>query len=283
MRCRTAVSILLSAGLLAAAPGQAGAKPPFPEPDQSPDPRGLTISGSGVARVVAPRRPTERSIERAIAAAKPRAYARAVAEARRRARNLARAADLDLGAVQAVRGRDRDVELGGTPSRHCRRRCTVPRFATASAAVTFATAQTSAAAPAGRALVVDGAAAMPVRPRNRRSDGSIRAAFAAARLAAAPRALATARRDARAAAEAAGLAQPLAPGALFAIAEVPRPSWELLGTFGAGRYCGMASRRIVRRDPVTGRRRTVRRVRQRRCFFAREASVAIRVTYLPAP
>ena len=47
---RRLMPFLLCAGLLAASPDPAVAKPPLREPDEGPDPRGLTISGSGVAR-----------------------------------------------------------------------------------------------------------------------------------------------------------------------------------------------------------------------------------------
>jgi hypothetical protein len=155
----------------------------------------------------------------------------------------------------------------------------MPLFSTVTVTVTFATAETSAATAAGRGLVADGDAATPVRPRDRRSSASIRRAMDAARAAAAPLALAGARADADRLARAAGI--PL--GALFSIAEVHRPfdDWSA-GPFGPGRFCGTIRRPIFRRDPATGRRRVVRRVSERRCYFSSTLSVALRVTYLPA-
>jgi hypothetical protein len=155
----------------------------------------------------------------------------------------------------------------------------VPDFTTATVAVTFATAQTDAALPDGRAITAPGTAGAPVRPRDRASSPSIESAVRAARTAAAPLALAASRRAATTLAASAGL--PL--GALFSIAEVRRPYEDFtLGTFDVGRYCGIVSRSVVRRDPQTGRRRVVRRVRRRACSFPSRVNAGFRVTYLPA-
>jgi len=271
--------VVATAGPVAAAE----AKGPLPEPDNGPDPRGLTVSGSGVAWVTPPRQLSEQRIERAIRTARPAAVRRAIADARARASALARTAGLTLGEVVAVHERDAQAELGYVNERRVciRGRCRAPALAGATVAVTFATAQTSAAAPTGRAIVASGVGEANVRPRNRRSSASIRAALQSARIAATPEALGKARADAAALAAAAG--QPL--GALFAIAEIRRPqqdfSWSL-GSFGTGRYCGTVRRGIYRRDPASGRRRLVRRVTQRRCFYPFALDVALRVTFLPS-
>jgi hypothetical protein len=280
---RRVILLLLCAAMLAAVAGRAGAKGPLVEPDTGPDPRGLRLSGTGLAYVTPPARPTDASIGRAVDAAKPHAMARAVAQARARAEAFAATAGLTLGDAQAVTERDAATELGFGQERYCsqtpRPRCRVPLFSTVTVTVTFATAETSAATPAGRALVADGDAAAAVRPRNRRSSASIRRAMDAARLAAAPVALAEARADADRLARGAGI--PL--GALFSIAEVRRPfdDWSA-GPFGPGRFCGTIRRPIFRRDPATGRTRIVRRVSERRCYFPTTLSVGLRVTYLPA-
>jgi hypothetical protein len=157
-------------------------------------------------------------------------------------------------------------------------RCRVPLFSAMTVAVTFATAETSAALPAGRALIAEGVAQAPVEPRNRRSSASIRNAMLAARLAAAPAALTTGRRDAEDLARGSGM--PL--GALFSIAELRRPfDGPAAGSFGPGRFCGTIRRPVFRRDPATARRRVVRRITERRCFFASSATVVLRVTFLP--
>lgn len=276
------IPILLCTALLTSVPASALAKGPLREPDEGPDPRGLTLSGSGVARVKAPTRRSEQTIEQAIAAARPQALSRALEQARVRARALAAGAGLTLGDVRAVTEREAEDESGfGELSRHCDgrgRRCRVPALTVATLTVTFATAETSTAAPAGRAIVASGSASAPVRPRNRRRDDSIRQALFTARLAAAPGALAAARRDAEETARAAGIEL----GPLGSIAEVRRPFEDFaFGSFGPGRFCGTTVRPVFRRDPATGRRRVVRRVRQRRCFYPREAAVVLRVTFLP--
>jgi hypothetical protein len=278
---RWTLPCLLCAATLLAAPAVAPAKGPLAEPDQGPDPRGLSLAGSGVAYVTPPARLSEASIRRAVAAAKPRAMERAIAHARERARALATVAGLALGDVQAVRERDQAAELSFFQERYCSRRarprCRVPLFSAATVTVTFATAETSAAA-AGRALIAAGTGQAPVAPRDRRSSASIRHALLAARLAAAPAALREAERDARTLAAAAGL--PL--GGLFSIAESQSPYEDpALGSFGPGRFCGTISRPVFRRDPATGRSRIVRRIRQRRCFFSTTVTVALRATYLP--
>jgi uncharacterized protein YggE len=124
---RRLMPFLLCAGLLAASPDSAVAKGPLREPDEGPDPRGLTISGSGVVQVAPPRRPTRQAIERAVAAAQPRATVRALRDARERAEALAASAGLTLGAIQAIEESDPTVELGFTPPRAR----TGPFFATA--------------------------------------------------------------------------------------------------------------------------------------------------------
>lgn len=260
----------------------ADAKGPLPEPDDGPDPRGLTVGGNGLAWVTAPNRPTAANIERAMNVSRPAALRRAIDDARVRAAALATAAGLTLGDIVAVHERDGYAELGYIQERQpcVRGRCTPPAMVGATVAVTFATAQTSAAASAGRAIVGVGVGDAGVRPRNRRSSASIRAALVRSRIAAAPRALRLAQTDA--ATLAAGSAMPL--GALFSIAEMRRPqqdfSWTF-GSFGPGRYCGTVRRTIFRRDS-SGRRRPVRRVSERRCFYPFGTEVALRVTYLPA-
>jgi uncharacterized protein YggE len=277
-----AIAVLLLGGI----PAAASAKPLFVEPDDAPDPRGLTLSGYGLARVEPPERRSERSIQRAVDAARPAAAARAMRDAQRRARTVALAAGLTLGEVQAVRARVPDTGLFG-PSRHCRRvraragdlpgrrlRCVVPALATATLRVTFATAETSAVAAAGRAIVASGSGSAPVRPRSQTSP-SIRAALRRARLSADPEALAAALQSSTESARAAGLQ----PGPLFSIAEEPRPPFSpdiVSGAFGPGRFCGTIRRFSFRRGP-DGERRRVRGPRVRRCYVPGMSSL-IRVT-----
>jgi uncharacterized protein YggE len=99
---RRVIPLMLCAAALTAVTGPAGAKGPLVEPDTGPDPRGLTLSGTGLAYVTPPGHPTDASMRRAVDAAKPHAMARAVAQARTRAQALAATAGLTLGDVQAV-------------------------------------------------------------------------------------------------------------------------------------------------------------------------------------
>ena len=280
-------SLLVCAGLLAALPATAAAKGPLPEPDDGPDPRGMTLSGTAAASVRAPAQRTEEAIERAVQAARPVAVARALRDARERAVALAAAAGLTLGPAVAVSERDRELEQGFVPARRwCfrsrrtrRTTCRVPESTTATVAVTFATAQTDAALPDGRAITAPGTAGAPVRPRDRASSPSIESAVRAARTAAAPLALAAARRAA--ATLAASAALPL--GALFSIAEVRRPYEDFtLGTFDVGRYCGIVSRSVVAARPPDGpaARRAPRAPAS--VSFPSRVNAGFRVTYLPA-
>jgi hypothetical protein len=67
---------------------------------------GITMSGTGLARVAAPGRPSDDSIQRAIEAAQPSAASRAVRDAHRRSAAIARAAGVQLGRAVKVELRD---------------------------------------------------------------------------------------------------------------------------------------------------------------------------------
>ena len=180
--------------------------------------------------------------------------------------------------------RDHGVEQGFIGrERYCARsrrgatrlRCSAPRMTAVTVSVTFATAQTSGAVATGRALVVPG---HRDRARcSRRTGAAARRSCARRRprrTRPRPAALAAAVRTARITAAAAGLPA----GTLIAIAEVRRPYEDFsAGSFGPGRFCGLVRRAIVRRDPA--HRRVVREVRRRGCFFPRELSVGLRLTY----
>lgn len=259
-------TILSLAGLLVALAMPAGAlaKPPLGEPEEGPDPRGLTIQGSGVARVERPARLSEKTIRRAVDAARSTAQVHALRDARRRASALATAAGLTLGPAQAAIDRLSDLERFVGPDRFCRRgRCRgLPAYAGVSMRVTFATLETSAVATTGRAIVASGSATAPVRPR-RETNPSIRAALGQAQVLADPLALRSARRRASGVARAAGFEL----GSLFALAEEPRQpfAFDLLnGAFGPGRFCGTIRRR--------------RRPKVRRCYIPTASSV-LRVTF----
>lgn len=96
--------------LLLAVPTPAGAKGPVAEGSDSPDPRGVTMSGTGLARVTAPRRLSDETIRRAVDEARPTALSRAINEARDRATAVAEASGLTLGELVAVE--DRETQAG---------------------------------------------------------------------------------------------------------------------------------------------------------------------------
>jgi hypothetical protein len=269
------MKILVALALLLVTAVPAQAKPIFAEPEEGPDPRGLTVSGDALARVKAPTRLSERTITRAVDAARPTALTRAIDKAHRRARALAEVAGLTLGPALAVTDRFPDLWDYPNPYRYCntprprrRLRCRAPDFAAASVRITFATAETSAVRPATRAVVASGNGGVLVRPQ-RKTSASIRAALTRAQLAADPLALRDARHTAAGVARAAALQR----GSLLALAEAPSRYFFpnlIAGTYGGpGRFCG-----IVRRRPGDPGRR--------RCRVPEMVS-ELRVTYAASP
>lgn len=270
--------MVAAVGLLAV-PGTAlGKFLPFGE-DYGP---GVTVTGAGFARVAAPGRPSERSIERAVEAAQPTAVARAVRDARRRAAAIAAAAGVQLGELARVELED-TFQRFGQPAERCRRarrgglpRCRVPAFTVSAATVTFGIVG-GADSEGTRTVAAYGVASALVEPENPRGDRSIGRALLAARLTVTPAAARSARRNVETAARSAGLGL----GRLVSISEQREPYFydPALGSFGPGQFCGLVRRAIVRRDPITGERRVVRRVRRRRCYFPRTFSLRLEATY----
>lgn len=245
---------------------------------------GLTMSGTGLARVAAPTRPSDDSIQRAIEAAQPSAASRAVRDARRRSAAIARAVGVQLGRAVKVELQDEFPQFG-QPRRHCRvprrhepPRCRTPTFTAAVATVTFSIVGGIQGTEDGVEVEAYGSASAPVGPENRRSNRSIRRALEAARVAVTPDAAAAARRSAATAARSAGLRL----GPVVSISEQqPYPYFydAALGSFGPGEFCGVVRRAIVDRDPETGSPRVLRRVRERRCRFPRTFSLRLEATY----
>lgn len=274
-------SALVAALAFAAVPGQAlaqGYYGPFNQPQEDYGP-GVTVSGAGLARVKAPAQLTEDSVRQAIDAARPKAVARAVADARQRAGSIATAMGISLGSARAV-----ELNPGFREREPCRRsrrthelRCSVPSFTTASASVTFEIAGGAGSTEGARELSAAGTGSAPVDAK-RRTSPAIRGALFTARLAATPEAASRARANVELAAQGAGLTL----GAPFSVVEQLSPYGYdiLLGAFSPGTYCGNVRRVIVRRDPETGSRRVVRRIRVRRCFAPRTLQVSFDATYL---
>jgi hypothetical protein len=230
---------------------------PIP-PSQEEYGPGITVSGAGFAPL----------------GARDRTTARAMGDARRRAEAIAAALGVSLGEMRAA-----EVSAPFEPLPECgdrrTRRCAPLDAVTIEA--TFAIAGGPTSDEDARELTGVGVGQEPVEPA-RDTSPSIRRALRAGRLAATPTAAEAARANAQAAATASGL--PLGP--LFSVVE-PANFYgydPLLGVFGPGRFCGIVRRAIIRRDPETGERRIVRRIRKRRCFRPREATVRLEVTYL---
>jgi len=241
-------------------PGEAFAQFPTPffPPSQEEYGAGITVSGAGFSPL----------------GLRDRATARAVGDARRRAEAIAEALDVSLGELRTV-----EVNAPFDPRPTCRStrspRCS-PRAAVA-AETTFAIAGGPTSDEDARELTGIGIGQAEVEAA-RRNSPSIRRALRAGRLAATPRAAQLAAANARAGATAAGV--PVGP--LFSVVENQGFYGydPLLGTFGAGRFCGIVRRSIFRRDPETGRFGRVRRIAKRRCFKPRNATVRLEVTYL---
>lgn len=283
--------IFVMAVVLLSVPTWAVAKGPVGEGSDATDPRGITMSGTGLARVTAPGRLSDETIRRAVDAARPTAISRAINETRDRATAVAEAAGMTLGDIVAVEDQQSQVERFGPfgDDRFCRRprrrsarpRCEVPKFAAALVTLTFSTRETDAAPVAERTVTATDSGQADVDPR-RRTSRSIRLAILDAQLESIPAALAAAREDAAALAVAGGFQ--LGPQ-ISIVQESSGPFGEPLfelgafGPFGPGEFCGTITRPVVRRDPQTGRRRVVRHVRQRRCFFPRSVDTSLRITF----
>jgi hypothetical protein len=116
--------------------------------------------------------------------------------------------------------------------------------------------------------VTHGSATLHIETPARRSDKTIERAVRAARRAAFPEAVATARAEAEAMARAAGLrlAKPIGVSRDAS----PIGYWDPdAGRFGTGRWCG----------PVTHRRDDGRRVTRRECPIPRGQTVRLTVTF----
>jgi hypothetical protein len=203
-----------------------------------------------------------------------RATARAVGDARRRAEAIAEALGVAIGGVRSA-----EVSTPFEPRPACRNpqspRCS--RLDAVSVETTFDIVGGPTSDEGARELTGVGIGQAPVEAA-RRTSPSIRRALRAGRLAATPAAAEAAAANARAAASATGT--PLGP--LFSVVEAANFYGydPVLGTFAAGRFCGVVTRTIFERSSGGGRVRVVRRVRTRRCFNPRSATVRLEVTYL---
>jgi hypothetical protein len=256
-RLALAVAVLLAV-LPAPAFAQFGGPffPSLPSEDYGP---GITVSGVGFAPL------GER--------ARDRATARAVGDARRRAESIAAALDVSLAGLSAV-----EVNAPFDPRPTCRNpesaRCAPLDAVTVE--TTFAIAGGPSSSEESREVTGTGVGSSELGT-HRRTSPAIRRALRAARLAATPGAAEAARANAQSAARATGVTL----GPLFSVVEPANfYGYEpLLGAFGPGRFCGIVQRRVVS-GGGSGGERTVRRIRTRRCFSPRSATVRLEATYL---
>jgi hypothetical protein len=254
--------------------------PSFPVQEEPPP--GVTVTGGGLARVVEPDRPSNESIARAVEAAHPVAVTRAVYDAKSRATAIAEAAGVQLGDVQKLEFQEAFGQFGRAvrPCRrpHGRLRCRVPPFTAVAATVTYEIVGGADGSEDGREIESYAGVSAAVEPKNERSSRSIRQALLAARQKLTPRAVAAARRSVDVAAQAGDVS--LGPVVSIAEQRDPYPPFDAtLGSFGPGRFCGFIRRSIFRRDPETGNREVVGRVRRRRCYFPRFVTVRVGATY----
>ncbi len=138
-----------------------------------------------------------------------------------------------------------------------------------------------APAPPAKSVTAVGAAAVDVKPKDRRSNASIKAAVEAADEAARPKAVDEARERAGQLAQTAGLTL----GGVLSISEAQTgfygpfgAPYGLAGTFGPGKFCGTVRRPVLRRDSNGVRRRVGTRT-TRTCRVPPQAVVAVTVTF----
>jgi uncharacterized protein YggE len=147
--------------------------------------------------------------------------------------------------------------------------------------VPAASAQSPAAPPA-KSVTTIGAATVSVKPDNRKSNASIKAAVEAADSSARPKAIVAARERAAELAQAAGLAL----GAITSISDAPTvpyygpfgAPYGLQGTFGPGKFCGIV-RPVHRVRGSDGKTRIVRGKARRTCRVPANVTVSVTVTF----
>jgi uncharacterized protein YggE len=137
-----------------------------------------------------------------------------------------------------------------------------------------------APAPPPNTITVNGIAQVEPKPKDKKSNDSIKKAVADARAKAVPRAIADGRGRAANLSTLAGI--PL--GALISIAESPASPYFFPGpfgedgSFGPGEYCGTVRRAVTRRD-ANGRRRVVGTRTSRVCRIPRYVSSSLTMVF----
>ncbi|MEZ5078689.1 MAG: hypothetical protein R2725_14755 [Solirubrobacterales bacterium] len=267
---------------LTQAKGAAGSETSDPSP-------GITVTGIGFAPIgasassgVSPASGSEQ-MKRLLDAADPTAVKRAVRDARHRSREVARMLGLEVDSPTEVELRE--ISQFGQP-RACGRRdgpnCREEKITAAAVTMTFAIVGGADDSTASSAVSAHGVASLAVKPSDPKRSRPIRRAVLAARRTATPKAALMARREAGTAARSAGLTL----GSVVSVSESEPafyfgPSFydAALGSFGPGRFCGFVRRPVFKRDPQTGARRVVRRVRRWSCRVPRTYIVSLEIAY----
>jgi hypothetical protein len=156
--------------------------------------------------------------------------------------------------------------------------------AVAAAGVLAPAAYGQAPAPA-KSVTTIGAASVSVKPQDRKSNASIKAAIEAADTSARPKAVAQARERAAQLAQTAGLVL----GPITSISDAPSlpfygpfsQPYALQGTFGPGKFCGQV-RSIRRKRGSDGKFRIVRGKPHRACRVPPSVTVSLTVTFAAA-
>jgi hypothetical protein len=163
--------------------------------------------------------------------------------------------------------------------------------ATLAAALCLSGSAVAEGAADQKTITAAGTGQVAVKPANRNSESSIRAAVDAAHRAAIPQAIADARAEAQAIAQASGLTV----GAIQSVSEESGgpefgpPPFVLSGPFngrgfgpggfGPGAFCGLVPRPIFAHAKRGHRPKLLRVVRHRQCFVPPFAAVRLSVTF----
>jgi Protein of unknown function (DUF541) len=152
--------------------------------------------------------------------------------------------------------------------------------AVAAAVMLVGTAE--AQAPPAKSVTTIGIGTASVKPKDRKSNTSIKEAVEAADTAARPKAIASARERATELAQAAGLTL----GGITSVSEASSfpyygpfgAPYALQGTFGPGKYCGTVRSSHLKRDSKGNVRRVLGK-RHRVCRFPSTINVSLTVTF----
>jgi hypothetical protein len=156
-------------------------------------------------------------------------------------------------------------------------------LATAAATALLAVPAAEAQAPPAKSVTTIGIGTASVKPKDRKSNASIKEAVEAADAAARPKAIASARERATELAQAAGLTL----GGITSVSEATNgfpyygpfgTPYALQGTFGPGKFCGTIRTSRIRRD-ANGNVHRVLGKRHRVCRFPSTINVWLTVTF----